>query len=72
MLDIILWLPKVKVGGIISGHDFYSNSKAQMGVREAVEAYVAQHKIFPYFLTDSQRKPHHKGDRHSSWFWVKE
>jgi len=72
IMDIILWTPKVKVGGIVSGHDYYHHPKANMEVRPAVEAYIAQHKIFPHYLTDSQRKPHHKGDRHSSWFWVKE
>jgi predicted O-methyltransferase YrrM len=33
--DIKAWLPKVKLGGIISGHDY--NSKQHVGVKKAVD-----------------------------------
>lgn len=35
MNDINLWLPKLKLDGIIAGHDFYMD-----GVRKAVEAMI--------------------------------
>lgn len=43
MLDILLWTPKVKVGGMIICHDYY-NFKGS-GVIEAVNAYTQMHKI---------------------------
>jgi len=36
--DIAAWWPKVKSGGVLAGHDFYSYS----GVKEAVENFIAQ------------------------------
>jgi len=72
MMDILLWVPKVRIGGIISGHDYYHSPRTKMEASRAVQAYVRQKKIFPYYLTDQMKKPYHKGDRKSSWFWVKE
>jgi glycosyltransferase involved in cell wall biosynthesis len=72
MMDIIVWMPKVRIGGIVAGHDYYQNPKRGMEVKHAVDAYVRQHKIHPYYLTDRIKKPKHRGDRTSSWFWVKE
>ena len=45
MLDLLLWLPKVRVGGIISGHDYHSRQRRNIGVRFAVDDYVRYHKI---------------------------
>jgi len=72
IMDIVLWLPKIKIGGIISGHDYYQNPRRGMEVKNAVNAYIKQHKIHPLYLTDNLKKPYHKGDNKSSWFWVKE
>lgn len=43
MLDLILWTPKVREGGIVSGHDYYHFSNS--GVVEAVDAYCGSHGI---------------------------
>lgn len=43
MQDLIIWSNKVKVGGIISGDDYYHFRKA--GVIEAVNAYTKAHGI---------------------------
>ena len=64
MMDIILWAPKIKYGGIISGHDYYKFRHG--GVVEAVNAYTNAHCITQWFLTDYLQ------DRTPSWFWVKE
>lgn len=60
MLDIILWSPKVKVGGIVSGHDYYHFY--QSGVVEAVDAYVRAHGVHPWYVTR---------EKETSWLWVK-
>jgi len=58
MLDLILWAPKVKPGGILSGHEFkYYHFN---GVIPAVTAYAYQHQIYEWYVT---------GDKDASWFW---
>jgi hypothetical protein len=65
--DIIAWNKKVKIGGIVSGHDYGHNFLYGYGVIPAVQAYTSAHGIFPYYVTSPQRK-------HltiESWLWVK-
>jgi predicted O-methyltransferase YrrM len=61
MSDIILWEPKIKRGGIISGHDYYHFFTG--GVIQAVEAFTQANNISSWYIT--REKEH-------SWFWVKE
>ena len=42
--DIQLWLPKIKKGGIICGHDY--NDFMHVGVKQAVDEIFASHEIF--------------------------
>jgi len=60
IMDLINWAPKVRDGGIISGHDYYHY--ANYGAAEAVEAYTRCHNIKRWYLTN---------DIVPSWFWVK-
>lgn len=41
--DINDWTPKVRKGGIVSGHDYYNGKWNKMGVIQAVDEYVAEH-----------------------------
>jgi predicted O-methyltransferase YrrM len=41
--DICAWLPKVKVGGLIGGHDY--NHPLQGNVKKAVDEFFPQPKI---------------------------
>ncbi len=61
MLDIIHWAKRVRVGGIVSGHDYVWGY--QTGVVAAVDAYVRGMGILNWYLTSRDREP--------SWFWVK-
>ena len=61
LTDIIFWTKKVKIGGVIAGHDFYAFRGG--GVVQAVEAYTKMHGIDQWFVTD---------EKHPSWFWLKE
>jgi len=63
MMDLIEWVPKVRKGGIVAGHD-YSNVFYQFGVIEAVRAYTYAHNVYHWYVTDM--------DHHPSYFWVKE
>ena len=60
MEDIITWGRKVRIGGVISGHDYYRFRQA--GVVDAVDVYTKTHGITEWFLTD---------EKASTWFWIK-
>lgn len=62
MVDIIHWAPKVKPGGIVSGHD-YCHAYLH-GVVHAVDTYVRGHNISSWYLTIKDKWP--------SWLWVKQ
>jgi len=59
--DTIHWAPKVKRGGIVSGHDLYHFY--QGGVVQAIEAYTMANNIQAWYIT--REKEH-------TWFLVKE
>jgi hypothetical protein len=59
--DITEWSKKVKIGGIVSGHDYYRFKNA--GVIEAVDEFRKENHIDIWYLTD---------EKAMSWFWVKE
>lgn len=61
MMDMIRWIPKVRPGGIVSGHDYYPFYRG--GVMTAVDAYVKAHNIRDWYVT-REKEP--------SWFWVKD
>ena len=60
MSDLIFWSPKVRSGGIVSGHDYLEFP--QSGIIPAVRAYVTGHGIFDWYVTR---------DKKASFFWVK-
>jgi hypothetical protein len=41
--DLRLWFPKVKLGGIIGGHDY--GFSAFPGVKQAVDEFCAKHRV---------------------------
>lgn len=62
MMDIIGWSKKVRLGGIVSGHDYIPLHNC--GIIAAVNAYIAGHTIMQWFVTkDYTPAP--------SWFFVK-
>jgi len=58
--DIIEWSRKVRVGGVIAGHDYYMFD--ERGVVFAVDAYIKAHNVKPVYFTDEKRH---------TYFWVK-
>ena len=61
MMDILHWVPKVRPGGIVSGHDYCWYY--QGGVVLAVDVYTRAHNINTWYVTQLDREP--------SWLWVK-
>lgn len=41
--DIELWAPKVRIGGIVAGDDYYMTRAGNMGVIQAVNEYAEAH-----------------------------
>ncbi len=66
MMDIILWTPKVRLGGVVAGHDF--SVFYQGGVMDAVYAYTRAHNVWPWYVTGMTVS---KEEINPSWFWVK-
>ena len=58
--DIIEWGKRVRVGGIISGHDYYAFKWA--GVIEAVNAYTTAHHVEEWYVSQ---------EREPTWFFSK-
>lgn len=46
--DISLWWPKVKNGGVFSGHDYTNGGPYNFGVKRAVDEFISKHdeKVF--------------------------
>jgi len=61
MQDLIEWSKRVRVGGVISGHD-YDRAHGK-GVVPAVNIYTKVHGIEEWFITDQKKE--------TSFFWVK-
>jgi hypothetical protein len=64
--DIHWWLKKVKLGGILAGHDYRKyKEKSFSHSYEVVNAYTDAYRIRPWFITDSNK------EKIRSWLWVK-
>jgi len=68
-LDITLWEPKVRVGGVISGHDYIDYPV--LGVVQAVKEFVESHDIESYFISSVDSTSRSLSERMPSWFWEK-
>jgi hypothetical protein len=62
--DLETWTPKLRAGGLMSGHDYRvpPESKPFIQVKEAVDQYVSDHAIAPWFIF--------AGDKTPSFLWV--
>jgi hypothetical protein len=61
--DIAMWSKKVRLGGIVAGHDYKrdNNPNWNYQVKDVVPAWTYAHRISPWFVTTEYI---------SSWFWV--
>lgn len=72
--DIVAWLPKIRPGGLISGHDYFNSAGGLCQVRAAVESWQRQHPDVRV-TTFGQRVSRQDGpayalDGHArSWCW---
>jgi len=61
MSDLIAWVPKVRTGGVVSGHDYYPFYDG--GIMDAVNAFTLANNI-KYWYTTREKAP--------SFFFVRE
>jgi hypothetical protein len=71
--DVIEWNRKLKVGGILAGHDYTKlHQGSDSHVPYVIDAYTAAKGLRPWFVLGNQAK--HEGlirDNPRSWMWVK-
>lgn len=64
--DISEWIKKIRIGGIIAGHDYRPYyPKSFIHVYQVVNAFTNGYDIHPWFITD------YVAERVRSFFWVK-
>lgn len=69
--DIREWSKKVRVGGIVSGHDYYVfKNSGNRGVIDAVDEYVKKHAL-ELLTTDWDMKNPVSDDRQPCWYFFK-
>ncbi len=72
--DLHTWATKVKLGGIVSGHDYaYFPSYHRNHVKHVLLAYTLSYGIKPLFIVgaDAVRQRGVIRDHFRSWFWIK-
>ena len=71
--DIEAWTPKVRKGGIVSGHDYYITKSGNSGVVDAVDEYVGKHgyelKTTPWY--NKNKRKSRKDNWQPSWYFTK-
>ncbi len=78
--DLCEWSRKVKIGGIVGGHDYIREKRKQypfphtsMQVVEAVVGYTTAYGVSPWFLLGNRwPKPGESRDRYRSFMWVRD
>lgn len=69
--DIREWSKKVRVGGIVSGHDYYVfPGSGNRGVVDAVDEYCRANGI-ELLTTDWDKKNPVRDDRQPCWYYIK-
>ena len=70
--DIEAWPAKVRVGGIVCGHDYMKTREGNFRVKEAIRKYTKDNNINPWFVLGAEGKI--KGttrDSSRSWMFIK-
>lgn len=56
--DLAAWLPKIRPGGVLAGHDYFENAKKPfIQVVPVVDAFTASRGISPWFVFAKDKSP---------------
>lgn len=71
--DVAEWQKKVKIGGIVAGHDYILRKGGGylMHVPHAVNGWCESYQIRPLFILGAKNDPKPPRDNSRSWFYVK-
>lgn len=72
--DLRDWLPKVRKGGIICGHDYIESTRndSRNHVIPALHGFTHAYRIHPWFVLGRKRCPDTEiRDKTRSWMWVR-
>lgn len=67
--DISDWVPKIRKGGIVSGHDYYESKSGKLGVKRAVDEYVQEHDLVLGTTEWDEENPN-RDERQPSWHFT--
>ena len=74
--DLAEWTKKVRIGGIISGHDYFftlPKKSARWDVGFVLDAYIKAYQIKNWFLLGRKHAAEReKRDKWRSWMFIKE
>lgn len=68
--DIEAWTPKVRAGGIVSGHDYYVFKSGNRGVILAVDEFVKNHG-HKLCIVPGNRHAQNQDNRPPCWYFTK-
>lgn len=71
--DIAAWLPKIRLGGVMAGHDYVHIPRDcdVVEVKQAVDAYTHDHHVSPWYVLGRKDIRHGETrDKPRSWFWI--
>lgn len=68
--DLEAWYPKVRKGGIVSGHDYFESPRGSVQVIPAVNEFVEKHN-HKLELTEWDKDNPHRDDRQPCWYFEK-
>jgi len=67
--DLAAWMPKIRVGGVMAGHDYLV--ERQIDVVAAVDGWTVSHAVRPWFvLGRTHRRKREPGEKYRSWLWT--
>jgi len=70
--DIEAWWPKVKTGGILSGHDYVRVQHMEFTIKDALEEFTEKNNINPWFVLGRyQKRGGEVRDNTRSWMMIK-
>lgn len=74
--DICEWTKKVRLGGIVFGHDYVrsrdTHSKYPVDVKDVVMAYTYTHSIYPWFVLTNDIPDPKFGRDNPGWMFVRQ
>jgi len=74
--DICEWTKKVRIGGIVFGHDYKrsrdTGGKYPVDVKDVVQGYAYSHRIDPWFILKNDIKDPKFGRDNPGWMFVRQ